>query len=90
MALVRLEKGLTVTIKAFENFIERAILMSEILKKRVGSLFQETKFIKIQKPTKPQEGRESNEITSLGVFISLSKKRVLDTEAPGYNSPRQI
>jgi hypothetical protein len=47
MALVRLEKGLTVTIKAFENFIERAILMSEILKKRVGTLFQETKFIKI-------------------------------------------
>ena len=49
-AIIKLNEGLKVTIKAHDNYIERAILMSEILKKRVGLLFQETKFIKIKKP----------------------------------------
>lgn len=49
LAISKLRQGSIVTIKAFDNYVERAIQMCEILKMRIFPLFKETHIIKQSK-----------------------------------------
>lgn len=48
-AIEMLRDGQTISIKAFDIYVERAIKMCEILKFRVSPLYQETLLIKYSK-----------------------------------------
>ena len=61
--------------------------MSQILKLRVRPLYQETQFIKSSKK-RGQDPLDQKVSVYHGILIKLSKERVFNKDAPGYQSPK--